>query len=103
MPVRGVGFFSDQISAPIVLAIVPTDFVRLWLPLKTTLAIVFPTARYPSTTDNTVSPGFTVTGNVVVNGSATEVDDAGDAQVLVLIFGSLCANAGNPSDRRMAS
>src|SRR6185295_5163609 len=43
--VVAVGFFSDQISAPMVLPSVPADLVRFWEPLNTTLEIVLPTAR----------------------------------------------------------
>jgi hypothetical protein len=35
-----------------------------------------------------VSPGFIVTGNVVVNGSAPETEKAGDAHVVEVILES---------------
>src|SRR6185295_14981057 len=43
--VVAVGFFSDQISAPMVLPSVPADLVRFSEPLNTTVEIVLPTAR----------------------------------------------------------
>lgn len=93
VPVVATGFLSDQISAPIVLPSKPTDFASAE-PLKVTVEIVLFMARYPTTTDNTVSPGCTVIENVVVNGSDTDVEDTGAEHVFALVLGA--ANVGTP-------
>src|SRR4051812_18489964 len=54
--------------------------------------------------ESTLSPAFTVTENVVVNGSATETEDAGEPHVFVPMSVSAgYANAPDPNHRTAAT